>query len=301
METSRMEEFVVFAQYMNFSKAAQRLHISQPTLSNHIAALEKELDCTLVERGTPLQLTPAGYYFLDEATAILDKLNAAIAHAKELHRNGLRLTVSTVSSYNCSGASFGRLLVMFQNKHPEVTVTEQRSTFDSAHEELVQGATDLVVISVTQQQRDIDAGVLFHEIPSYSPNRLGVWIDEADPLAQKSEVHWDDLNGYMFPMDINSGLLARGVMEMLDDHGLTYSTRTISQPGTGFFFAFRPDEIILKDETVASLPACQVPGRCFRLLDEPDAWSKTFAACLPNNHNPALKLFLRFLESVERN
>lgn len=64
MNFSSMDYFVMAAQEKNFTHAAERLHITQQTLSTHIANLEKELGSRLFVRSTPLELTYAGQVFL---------------------------------------------------------------------------------------------------------------------------------------------------------------------------------------------------------------------------------------------
>ena len=59
-----MEYFEVLAQERNFTKAAERLHITQQSLSSHIAGMEKELGCQLLVRHIPLELTYAGEVLL---------------------------------------------------------------------------------------------------------------------------------------------------------------------------------------------------------------------------------------------
>ena len=60
MDIQHVREFLMFAKYLNFSQAAKHLHVSQPTLSQHVQALERELGTPLVMRDGPLALTSAG-------------------------------------------------------------------------------------------------------------------------------------------------------------------------------------------------------------------------------------------------
>ena len=64
MNFQTMEYFVVLAHELNFTRAAEKLHITQQSLSSHIASVERELGCQLLERKNPLQLTFAGRTFL---------------------------------------------------------------------------------------------------------------------------------------------------------------------------------------------------------------------------------------------
>lgn len=84
MNIEYLHEFFVLAYRLNFSAAAKELHMSQPTLSSHIAALEKELGATLFDRDSQsVSLTPAGKACLEDANDILSSYNNMLRHAKQ--------------------------------------------------------------------------------------------------------------------------------------------------------------------------------------------------------------------------
>jgi DNA-binding transcriptional LysR family regulator len=71
MRVETLREYVTFARCLNFTRAAAELHLTQSTLSKHVAALERELGATLVLREKPLRLSAAGIKLLETAQAIL--------------------------------------------------------------------------------------------------------------------------------------------------------------------------------------------------------------------------------------
>lgn len=71
MDTGILKEFTVFAKRLNYTTAASELHISQPSLSRHVAELERELGVPLVTHGQDARLTYAGRILLEEADAFL--------------------------------------------------------------------------------------------------------------------------------------------------------------------------------------------------------------------------------------
>jgi DNA-binding transcriptional LysR family regulator len=77
--------FVVLAEELNFSRAAERLHVAQPALSQQIRLLEERLCTQLIDRGSrPLRLTEAGSYFYIEARQILDSFEHATVGTQEI-------------------------------------------------------------------------------------------------------------------------------------------------------------------------------------------------------------------------
>ncbi|WP_180995033.1 LysR family transcriptional regulator [Raoultibacter timonensis] len=76
MQIELLEEFVVLSVTKNFSEAAIRLNMAQPTLSRHMGILEKELGFSLLNRTRPLTLTPNGRNFLPFATEVAGSYGA---------------------------------------------------------------------------------------------------------------------------------------------------------------------------------------------------------------------------------
>jgi DNA-binding transcriptional LysR family regulator len=75
MELRHLRYFAVLARELNFSRAAEQLHIAQPPLSRQIRQLEEELGAELIDRrARPLRLTPAGQFFHGQAVQLLERL-----------------------------------------------------------------------------------------------------------------------------------------------------------------------------------------------------------------------------------
>ena len=100
MELRHLRYFVAVAEQRHFGRAAERLHMAQPPLSQQIRQLEAELGVTLLTRTTRrVDLTPAGAAYLDHARAILAAVDEAgeVAHRVAAGRTG-RLTIGCVGS-----------------------------------------------------------------------------------------------------------------------------------------------------------------------------------------------------------
>ncbi|MFE0930597.1 LysR family transcriptional regulator [Streptomyces mutabilis] len=131
MDQRRLEYFITVAEELNFTRAAQRLHVTQSTLSAGIKALEHELRAELLVRSTrSVRLTEAGSAFLPEARTAIEALDRARAAVEPLS-TGLRgsLTVGVLSGLTVIDVP--ALAGDFHRRHPEVrlrTETSQRGT-----------------------------------------------------------------------------------------------------------------------------------------------------------------------------
>jgi DNA-binding transcriptional LysR family regulator len=125
MELRHLRYFVTAAEELNFSRAAARLHVSQPPLSRQIRDLEEEIGAPLFDRAKKLQLTPAGKSFLEQAKQILAQSERAARLAKAVSQGKSgQLIVAFLSPLG--GVFLPPALRTLRQKYPlvEVTVVE---------------------------------------------------------------------------------------------------------------------------------------------------------------------------------
>ncbi len=89
MELRHLRYFVAVAEAENVSRAALKLHVSQPGISRQIRDLEDEIGFSLLERSAKsVRLTAAGKVFLHEAREVLSRVEAAVNKAREVAKGG---------------------------------------------------------------------------------------------------------------------------------------------------------------------------------------------------------------------
>lgn len=120
MEMRQLQYFLAVARHENFTRAAEQVHVSQPSLSVQVAALEEELGTRLFDRlGRKVALTQAGELFRQHAERALRELEQAAEVVRELEgaKRG-RLTVGTLSTVN--SYLIAPLVSRFKQRFPEI-------------------------------------------------------------------------------------------------------------------------------------------------------------------------------------
>jgi DNA-binding transcriptional LysR family regulator len=125
MELRHLRYFVAVAEELHFGRAALRLHMAQPPLSQQIQQLEAEMAVKLFERtNRRVELTPAGQVFLQEARSILDSVEGAVTRAQRASRGEQGwFGVGFVGSANYD--VLPTILRLFRERYPEVELVLQ--------------------------------------------------------------------------------------------------------------------------------------------------------------------------------
>lgn len=120
MELRQLEYFLETARLNNMTEAAKALHVSQPSLSNAVKSLEKELGVSLFDRnGKRIALNDAGRYFARRVEAATDVLNEAAAVVSQ-HDEQRAHTVNCTMGIPMGNS--GKLIRAFSDAHPDIRV-----------------------------------------------------------------------------------------------------------------------------------------------------------------------------------
>jgi len=196
MKLESLNEYVIFAKHMNFSKAAQELFISQPGLSTHISKLEKELGFTLVDRsGGRVSLTPAGTVFLQYAQKLLLTYNEGLEKCVVLSKKNPPLRIASVPI----DSPMYRLL----SREKDLSFVFVDIPFDTSIVSAIEG--NLIDVGIGFEalgSEDSPINNLYSfEVITY--DKAGICMMRSHPLARKQSLTKSDLNG--LTVTINSG------------------------------------------------------------------------------------------------
>ena len=177
MDLFQLETFLAVAEERSFSRAATRLHRTQPAVSQVIAKLEAELGETLLERSSrDGTLTDAGEVLRDYALKMLNlrsEASAALVDLRALQQGSLRLAAN---EYTC--LYLLPVLDAFRREHPRVKVAVQRSLASRISDEVLSHSVELGVVSFRPEDLQVRSYLVYRD-------DLVCVVAPSHPLAQE--------------------------------------------------------------------------------------------------------------------
>ena len=189
MEIRVLRYFLEIARAGNMSRAAETLHVSQPTLSKQMKDLERELGKKLFRRGsTSLSLTDEGMLLRKRAEDILDMVDKTADEFKALDDiTGGEVYIGCAESYQIK--YLAQTIQVFKKKYPLFRYHLTSGNTEQVVERLDRGLIDLAVIAEPPNLSKYN----YLEVPGV--DRWGLVMKKDDALAEKERIHIDDLVG----------------------------------------------------------------------------------------------------------
>lgn len=183
----QIEAFLKVAEHGSFTRAAERLHVAQPALSQHVRDLESELGIRLFDRTTRrVELTEGGREFRNTAAKIVEDLELAARHAHELATRK-RGKVAIAAPPLLAGTILPWAIADFRAEFPgiQVAVTEARA--DEIVEHVRTGDVDCGFGTF----RAGEDGIVAAPVTSDS---LALFCQPSHPFAKKRRLNWRELD-----------------------------------------------------------------------------------------------------------
>ncbi|WP_329140378.1 LysR family transcriptional regulator [Streptomyces sp. NBC_01476] len=293
MELRHLEHFVAVAQDRHFTRAAQRLMVSQSGLSASVRALERELGAQLFVRSTrSVELTAPGRALLVEATRALASVRAAQEAVAAVQ--GLLTGTLSVGTEQCvTGVNVPALLARFRAEHPQVQVRLRQANSAALTAEVGAGRLDLAFVALHGPAPE---GV---RLLPLTCEPMVLLCHAGHRLAGAAEVRWPELDGETF-VDFHpdwgsrsltdtafaaTGTHRQVALEVNDVHSL------IDLVGHGLGIAVVPRPVALKDQA-AALACVPLTGGA-----APDPlWKVSAAVAETDRVGPAARELLTYLE-----
>jgi DNA-binding transcriptional LysR family regulator len=221
--------FVAVAELGNITRAAQRLHISQPSLSAAVKQLEAQLGTPLLARhGRRVEVTPAGQTLLQRGRELLEHADAVVQEIREqgsVPSGRLRLGLSPTARYGVAP----RLLAAIAEHAPAVMAYTSEDTTGALLRDVADGRLDAAVTFCAPAP---PPGV---ELGALSDEPAVVHLPADHPLAQRSALGVQDLAAetVLVAASRDSSGFTERVLAAFREHGIEPRTRADPYPDLG--------------------------------------------------------------------
>ncbi|MEV5704100.1 LysR family transcriptional regulator [Actinoallomurus sp. NPDC052274] len=194
---SHLNCFVAVAEELHFGRAAARLGMAQPPLSQRIQRLEKELGVRLFERSSrKVELTQPGRLLLEEAREILVRVDR-VSSLAERARLGEVGAVRAGLPSDLGAPIVAALIAAFRERRPDLRLDLREIPTAEQIRLLTEGALDAGIVRHPCDTRDLELGPMLGQ-------PVGVLLPADSALASSSEIHLADLAGHdlvVFPRE----------------------------------------------------------------------------------------------------
>lgn len=190
MNLNQIKYFVAVAEHRSFTKAAVQYYLSQTAITQQIHALETAIGIQLIDRNSrPISLTPAGKVFLNEAKAILERMDTALSKTREAS-TGIVGTLRIGYTKGYERSSLVNHLRSFHHEYPGVLVTCHRSDTDTLAAGLLNNEYDIIFTwdSTNLRQENQTELRVVERVP------FVVALYGAHPLARRQKLTRADLH-----------------------------------------------------------------------------------------------------------
>ena len=186
----QLDTFLVVAQEMSVSRAAERLHVTQPAVSMQLRQLEQALGSPLLEpSGRGIKLTNAGAELRDYALRVvfqLSELDNVMAERRGAYRGRIELAIVTTAKYFVP-----MLLVRFRKKFPKIEIGLRVLNREAILQLLVRNEVDLIMMGRVPDEIECVAA-------PFATNPLGIVCAPEHPLSRRRSIDLRALKGQDF-------------------------------------------------------------------------------------------------------
>jgi DNA-binding transcriptional LysR family regulator len=217
MDFKQIEAYVFVAKYKSFSRAAEKLLLSQPTISTHINTLEEELGVRLFERlSKEVVLTEAGQVFFPYAVDMLDLRERSHEAVKEFLNEisgNLRIGSSTI----LSEFILPEVIKNFKKEYPKTFFTVDVNDSQSIIQRVADGILDLAIVTRKIPKKDL-------EFKPFFKDRIVLAVNKTHPFCTRDSIFLEEILHENFIIrHIGSGTRA-AVEHALKIKGYDFST-----------------------------------------------------------------------------
>ncbi|NGM17566.1 LysR family transcriptional regulator [Xiamenia xianingshaonis] len=301
MEFDLLREYIVLSQTLNYTKAAESLHVTQPTLSKHIASLEKELGCALFERDRRrVELTDEGVVFAAAAIQIVDTFDEAHDRIQEMATSD-PIRVNGVLNDNAVSAILS-IAAMILDEEGHQPVAYGGSNVNDFVQQVLEGETDIAFAYA-----DLDGleSLGLGYIP-LTRSRFVAMVPLSSSLAARKNISIDDLRNFRFVKYADNYSICgwANIEQVCHDHGFNPRTRTVLGRNATNYTAISlgVDDVVILQSSMPQLRYLSDFSKVAILpITDDDAAFRLYAIYKQDNHErvrPALDAYAQARKTI---
>jgi DNA-binding transcriptional LysR family regulator len=258
---TQLNAFRAIAKNGNISKAAEILHVSQPSVSKHLKNLEDVCGAKLFERRTsPIELTEAGRILLRHSDIIHFQLNALKKelniHSKASRSEPLRIA----GSFAVSALLLPSIVAIFKRKYPDMPISLRTCPSKAAMVSVLNSKVEVALITESPNHPDIGS-------EPFREEKLVLFASPHHALTKKEKLKLSDLNGATLVAPAKSGTADKFLKDLVHEGfrinismhcGTQDSVKTIVKKGIGVGILFK--DFVMPEIRKKEFRLIEIPG-----------------------------------------
>lgn len=194
LDLNELEQLITFADLGTLSMAAEKLHISQPTITRTMQHLEEIFGVSLFVRGkNRILLNDTGKKAVEQARQLLSAADTVLINVRTFDKS-----LHTIMVSSCAPAPLWYVLPALASAYPDMTIASSLKNVSAICEDLTSGSCQLAILPFDKLKDN------YISIPFLKEN-LSVCVPDFHELAEKSSVTFSDLNGFNFLLNSEIG------------------------------------------------------------------------------------------------
>lgn len=194
MDIQQIEVFLKVAKYLNFTKVANELYTTQPTISRQIRLLENELGINLfIRNNKSVKLTKQGIIIQKRFTKIMEQLELGLKECRDLeYEIEGEIKIGCLESVDPNIYIYP-IVYNFHNEYPNIRISVERRSFSELRQKLNEGKFDIIFTFdfEIENMKDIYYGI-------YRTIQSGILMSVKNSLASKKEINMIDFQNEIF-------------------------------------------------------------------------------------------------------
>ena len=292
MEFRHITSFLALADELHFGRAAEKLRISQPSLSQQLQKLERQVGVQLVARTShSVRLTPAGEAFRRECRRLLAQADLAVEAARWAG-SGATGHLRVGFNYPAGQRILAPTLTLLRHRHPEVQTSLVPRATRAQLADLREGRVDVALVYGSLDE------VGLRQRPILTLPVVGV-CSSGHPLATGAPVRWSELSHYrcVLPSQATSPAMYDAILAAARLNGIDFSGAEVFDDGDAAVVMVASQQIVIF-ASAARAESVAVTGLSTLAFVDPVPQVTVHAVWRDREPNPVVPLFLDIVEEL---